>query len=129
MKNKWFVLNYVTEDGRCPVQEFIESRSIENQAKILSQISYLKDMGPNLPRPYADLLKDGIHELRIKLSGNQVRLMYFFCYERYIVLPHSFIHHSDAVPEKEIIRAISIRNDFLRRYNKKKLNTLIKDSL
>ena len=129
MKNKWFVLNYVTEDGRCPVQEFIESRSIENQAKILSQISYLKDMGPNLPRPYADLLKDGIHELRIKLSGNQVRLMYFFCYERYIVLTHSFIKHSDAVPEKEIIRAISIRNDFLRRYNKKKLNTLIKDSL
>ncbi len=33
----------------------------------LSQL--LEEKGPPLPRPYADLLTDGIHELRVKLSG------------------------------------------------------------
>jgi hypothetical protein len=46
--------------------KFIRSRNKENQAKILSMIDYLEVHGPNLPRPYADLLVDGIHELRTK---------------------------------------------------------------
>jgi hypothetical protein len=44
---------------------------MKNKAKILSWLSMLEEKGPILPRPYADLLRDGIHEIRIKLSGNQ----------------------------------------------------------
>jgi hypothetical protein len=40
-------------------------------------------MGPTLPRPYADLLKDGIHELRIRLSGDHIRMLYFFCFRKF----------------------------------------------
>jgi len=49
--------------------------------KIFSVFYYLEKQGPNLPRPYTDLLEDGIHELRIKLSGEQIRILYFFVME------------------------------------------------
>ncbi len=75
----WHVLYYGSVDGKCPVREFIDSISERNQAKTLALIAALEERGTNLPRPYADLLKDGIHELRVKLSGNQVRIFYFFC--------------------------------------------------
>ena len=85
--------------------EFIDSSKSKNQAKILSLISYLEDLGPNLPRPYADILEDGIHELRIKLSGDQIRILYFFCYKSFIVLTHVFNKNTDKVPKSEIKKA------------------------
>jgi len=74
------VLYYETLNGKCPIQEFIEYQNKRNQAKILSFFSILEERGPTLPRPYADLLEEGIHELRIKLQGSQTRVSYFFCY-------------------------------------------------
>jgi hypothetical protein len=115
------VIYYETVDGKCPVRDFIESRNKENQAKILSVIDYLEQHGPNIPRPYADLLVDGIHELRTKLSGDECRTLYFFCFKRYIILTHSFIKRVDAVPTKEIKKAIMLRIDFLNRYTEKDL--------
>lgn len=78
-------------------------------------LSLLEEMGPNLHRPYADLLKEGIHELRIKLSGDQIRVLYFFCYQKYIVLYYAFIKNTDRVPEEFIHRVASYRDDFLKR--------------
>jgi hypothetical protein len=117
MRNKWTVLYYETLEGNCPVVDFIDSRSKRNQAKIFSQISFLEEKGPILPRPYADLLQDGIHELRITLSGNQVRILYFFCYQKYIVLTHSFTKATSKVPDSEITKAQRFRRDFLKRFN------------
>lgn len=117
----WIVLYYETITGECPVQEFIDSLSIRNQAKILNFIELLEQQGPTLPRPYADLLDDSIHELRTKLSGNQVRTFYFFCYQKYIILTHSFIKTTSKVPSSEILKAKKLRDDFLSRYDEKKL--------
>ena len=74
---------------------------------------------PNLPRPYADLLEDGIHELRIKLKGTQVRILYFFCYQNIIVLTNVFDKHSDKVPKEQIKLAKENRIDFLNRFSEK----------
>lgn len=90
MENKWKVIFYETEDGKCPVESFINSRSINNQAKIERFLEHLEVKGPSLPRPYADLLEDGIHELRIKLSGNQVRFLYFL-FLKILLLLHMFL--------------------------------------
>ena len=65
--HKWHVIYYETKEGKCPIEEFISSKSINNRAKIFSLLSFLEEKGPNLPRPYADLLENGIHELRVKL--------------------------------------------------------------
>ena len=44
----------------------------------MASIELLEDKRPNVPRPYADLLEDGIHELRIKLTGTkEIRIDFF----------------------------------------------------
>ncbi len=126
MKKKWTVIYYETKQGKFPVEEFINSRSKKNQLKIAAIIDYLEEMVNKLPRPYADYLRDGIYELRIKLSGNETRTLYFFCYEEFIVLTHSFIKKTQKVPESEINKAIKYMKDFLEKYDKEELKGLIK---
>jgi hypothetical protein len=72
---EWKLLYYSDAEGNCPIKEFVDSRDLRNQAKIMAFLSILEERGPNLPRPYADLLEDGIHELRVKLSGEQIRVL------------------------------------------------------
>ena len=98
MDTEWEVTYYSKQNGSKPVEEYIDCLSFGEQAKALSFIGLLKEEGPNLHRPYADLLEDGIHELRIKLTGTQVRVLYFFCYQNIIVLTNIFDKHTDKVP-------------------------------
>lgn len=117
MKKSWNVIFYKDRNGKSQVEDFIQSRKLNNQAKILNMIEYLEDLGVNLPRPYADYLRDGIYELRVKLSGEQTRTLYFFCFESYIVLTHIFIKREQKTPDVEIEKSKKIREDFLTRFN------------
>jgi len=118
-----------TADGICPVQEFIDTRKDRDQAKIFSWLGLLEEHGPNLPRPYADMLSEGIHELRVKLTGDQVRILYFFCYKEFIILSHAFIKRTNAVPQAEIKRAQKCRADFLKRFGEKKIREVFHEKL
>jgi len=129
MKQKWHVLYYESADGLCPVQEYVQACKNRAQAKIFSWLSLLEKRGPNLPRPYADILKDGIHELRLKLTGDQIRILYFFCYREFIVLSHVFTKGTDVVPESEIRRAQKSRDDFLSRFDEKKIREVFHEKL
>ena len=64
----WHVLYYTKKDASMPVMEYIHNLSKNERAKLMALIEFLEDKGPNLHRLYADLLEDGIHELRIKLK-------------------------------------------------------------
>jgi len=104
------------EDGVCPVKDFIDGLNLKNRAKITAWIDKLEELGPNLPRPFADLLEDGIHELRVKLSGSQIRVLYFFCYQKNIVLSNQFIKNTEKVPREYIEIAKKCRFDFKKRF-------------
>jgi phage-related protein len=110
------VLYYQTGDGHCAVENFIDSLPARNQAKVFNWISALEEHGPHLPRPFADLVEDGIHELRIKLSGNHYRILYFFCYGEFIILSHVFRKLVDKVPPVEVHKAQRNRSDYLQRH-------------
>ncbi len=117
MERQWKVHFYKSEEGECPIRKFLDSLDIRERAKAVSWIGLLKEHGISLHRPFADILEDGIHELRMKLSGEQTRILYFFCYRDYIILTHDFVKTTDKVPKKEIVRAKEYRNDFLKHYN------------
>jgi hypothetical protein len=70
------IFNRTLEDIS-PVKDFINGCDVLEQAKIYAILDLLGNEGINLHRPYSDLLCDGIHELRIKLSGQQNRILYF----------------------------------------------------
>lgn len=57
---------YETEDGRCPVSEYLDSLSVKLNAKTLRTIDLLEKNGQSLRKPYSELLEDGIFELRTK---------------------------------------------------------------
>ena len=65
MGKKWYVTYYSKQDGSKPVEKYLKKLPINERAKTLAFIELLEEKGPNLHRPYADLLEDGIHELRI----------------------------------------------------------------
>ena len=57
-------------------------------------------------RPQADLLRNGIYELRASFSGTHYRMLYFFFGKSCIAVSHG-ITKEDRVPSKEIDLAIS----------------------
>lgn len=123
------IIYYEDRKGVCSIYNFIESQKKRDKAKIFSWLSLLEEKGPNLHRPYSDFLEMGIHELRIKLSGEQVRILYYFCFKDFIVLTHSFNKKSKQVPKREINKAIKYRIDFLNRYTEKALRRSINENL
>ena len=125
MDTKWHLLYCDEQLQGCPVTDFIEACRPRHQVKILRFLTLLEEMGPTLPRPYADLLHDGVHELRIKLAGEQVRLLYFFCFRNFIILYHAFVKSTDRVPEKFIRRVIDYREQFLNQTSRRQLEALI----
>jgi hypothetical protein len=80
------------------------------QGAIISGIRGAKISGTRkgfeLRRPLADLLRDGIHELRAKRRGINYRMLYFFHGRQAIVVSHGFVKQRSRVPESEIRRAI-----------------------
>jgi hypothetical protein len=125
VNQKWHILYCDDDLPRCPITEFIETCPPKHQVKILRFLSLLEELGPNLPRPYADILYDGVHELRVRLSGQHVRLLYFFCFQKFIILYYGFVKNTSRVPDFFIRKVITYREDFLARTGFHQLEALI----
>ena len=74
-------------------------------------MGYLADLGHELRRPDADLLRDKIYELRASLQGVHYRIIYFFHGNTAAVLSHGIVKES-SVPPKEIEKAIKRKRQF-----------------
>ena len=96
---------YVDGRGRSPVVEFLAELDKKARAKVAKWFEKLEREGPNLPRPYADILKGKIRELRVGVGSNQYRFLYFFVVGKRIIITHGFKKKTPAVPEAEISRA------------------------
>ena len=96
------VVFYETGSGSSPVLEFIESLDKKTQGKIAARIGLLETHGPNLLRPYADIVKGKIRELRIEYSSNEYRIFYFFFHRNQIVLLHGVKKKSQKLDPNDI---------------------------
>jgi hypothetical protein len=103
---------YVDRKNRCFVIEFLNKLQIKTKAKASKWIAKLSEEGPNLPRPYADIVRDKIRELRVGFGTNEYRFLYFF-FGKKIIITHGFIKKTDKVPLNEILKAEWIMRDFL----------------
>ena len=50
---------YSEQDGSRPVEEYVVTLPKNDRLKTLAFIGLLKEHGPDLPRPYADILEEG----------------------------------------------------------------------
>src|ERR1017187_7767445 len=93
---------YKTPRDESPFDIFLEGHNEKVRTKFDKMLKVLRAHGPNLPRPYADFLRDGIRELRVGFGGNAYRALYFFCIGDLIIITHAFMKKTDSVPPEEI---------------------------
>ena len=105
------VVFYKEADGSVPMLEWFDSLQPRALDKCTVRIERLEEMGHELRRPEADFLRDGIYELRVGLQHVNYRMLYFFHERTIAVISHGLVKE-DAVPPKEIEKAIERKRKF-----------------
>ena len=72
----------------------------------------MAEFGHELRRPLADMLRDGIYELRIRKGRVNFRILYFFHGRNLAVLGHALTKEAE-VPDTDIERAIRRKKLFV----------------
>ncbi|PKN68391.1 MAG: hypothetical protein CVU54_15145 [Deltaproteobacteria bacterium HGW-Deltaproteobacteria-12] len=113
------VIFYKTVDGKCPVQDFLDSLSGKVAQKVLWTLSLLEDL-EIVPSTYFKKLSgtENIWECRIQYGSNIYRIFCFFDSHSVVVLTHGLVKKSQKTPQSEIARAESYRKEFLSRGKK-----------
>ncbi len=106
---------YTTDSGKSPVEEFICSLDEKTQEQFIFKKELLERFGPQLRQPHTDKIGGGIFELRFKGEEGQIRVLFFFFYEKKIILLHGFVKKTQKTPGKEIEIAQERRKEFLSR--------------
>jgi len=96
------IVFFTTERGDSPIDEFLDGLDKKSRAKVVAYLSLLEEQGPNLMRPYADVVRGKIRELRIRYGSNQFRVLYFFHIRDQIILVHAFTKETQQLKEKDI---------------------------
>ena len=93
------------EDESVPLLDWLNQLPLKVQAKCIQRMDRLGELGHELRRPEADLLRDGIYELRASYQGVHYRMLYFFSGKAVVVVSHGLAKER-AVPSKEIDTAV-----------------------
>jgi len=100
------------EDGSAPFLDWLDQLDPKKGvAKCVHAVELLKQFGPQLRRPHADLLRDEIHELRARLGKVHYRILYFF-HEKSAVISHGLVKPGAKVNPKEIDLAADRKKRF-----------------
>ncbi len=110
---------YKTADGKCPIQDFLNSLPGKVAQKVAWVLSLLEDLDV-VPSSYFKKLigTEEIWECRIHFGSNAYRIFCFFMDNSVVVLTHGFIKKSQKTPKHEIEKAEAYRRDFLKRRTK-----------
>lgn len=109
------IIFYQDKQGDSPTDEFLDKLQPKIRAKVEKWMDKLEEEGPNLPRPYADIVRGKIRELRVSFGSSEYRFLYFFFCKK-IVITHGFLKKTDKIPVGEIEIAERMMQDFLQRY-------------
>lgn len=116
--NTFKVLMFRKGNGEVPVKDFINNLDVKMQTKVMGTLSVLQEYGNELREPYSKHLEDGIFEIRTKVGSDITRVLYFFYYERKIIITNGFVKKTRKTPKEEIEKAKQYRNEYIERMEK-----------
>lgn len=105
---------YRAEDGTIPLLDWLKKLQKSNPAafkKCYTLIDLLERFGRELRRPRADLLRDGIYELRTEVRNVNYRLLYGFVGKDVALLSHGLTKER-TIPAREIEIAVARLEQF-----------------
>jgi phage-related protein len=107
---------YRTAEGRCPVEEFLDSLGPKQAQKVLWVLRAVDEL-PRVPEQYFKKLvgTDGLWEIRADLGGDAFRLLGFFDDGRLIILTNGFAKKTRKTPPRELELAAARRAEHLKR--------------
>ncbi|MCX5727397.1 MAG: type II toxin-antitoxin system RelE/ParE family toxin [Nitrospirae bacterium] len=105
------VVFYKDREGNVPVLEWLDGLPVKIQDKCVVKIERLRELGHELRRPEADLLRNGVYELRVGREGMNYRILYFFHGRVAAVLAHGLTKEQE-VPVKDIERVLERKRLF-----------------
>ncbi len=110
------IIFYKTGEGKCPVEEFLDSLPSKAAQKAVWVLSLAEDMDI-LPSSYLKKLvgSDDIWEFRFQYGSSAYRIFCFFAGKSVVVLTHGLVKKTQKTPHKEIERAEAYKQDFLKR--------------
>jgi len=108
------VLFYCEEDSSVPVLEWLsglhrQDRRAYNKCREMN--AHLEQFGHELRRPMADLLRDGIYELRGRVGHVNYRLLYFFHGRNVAIVAHGLTKESE-IPKRDLALAVKRKDKF-----------------
>lgn len=98
------IIIYQERENDVPLLQWLDNQASKVQDKCIERIERLKEQGYDLRRPHADILEDGIYELRVRHGNANYRILYAFSGKNVVLLSHGCTK-TKMVPKKEIRKA------------------------
>lgn len=108
---------YRTENEKCLVQEFLDALSDKEAQKVLWVLRLIERLD-RVPAKYFKKLvnTDEIWECRVSTAHGTYRLFAFFLQGNRLIVTHGYAKKARKTDVKEIRKAETYRQDFLRRH-------------
>ena len=110
------IVFYRTGEGKCPVEDFLDSLPAKAAQKAAWVLKLAEDMDI-VPALYLKKLvrSDDIWEFRFQHGSNSYRVFCFFIGKSVVVLTHGLVKKTQKTPKREIEKAEAYKKDFLNR--------------
>jgi phage-related protein len=97
------IIFYRTQEGRCPVEDFLDTLTDTQARKVAWVLRVIRDVEP-IPAQYFKKLvnSDEIWEIRVGIGNNIFRFLGFFESQNFIVLTNGFQKKTRKIPRREI---------------------------
>jgi len=95
-------VDFYEEDGKAPVEEYLDDLAPQQRAKVLALINELEKHGPTLPFPYSSQVEGKLRELRTKFGKTRLRVLYYADANQVFQLLHGIIKNTEKLEKSDI---------------------------
>lgn len=125
MSTRWEIDEYVEDDGRTPIRDFVAGLEPAERGRLSTRLEYVREEGLRAGAHVLKNLRAGrgdargkLWELRLENSPNNPRVLSFATAGRTLVLLHGFRktgRPDDKIPEREVRIALRRMRRYLER--------------
>jgi phage-related protein len=105
---------YQTSSGRVPVREFIDSLSIQDQAKFWAVYKFIQENGLDCPNVQFRQLKGKLWEIKFSSVGVGYRIAYVLIERDLMVWLHAFKKKTQQTPKNDLDMAVKRMKEVLK---------------